>query len=55
MPSDLDANPAMAIELCRAAHARLVAGVQHITDAQVRSASLAARVDGCARADASGA
>ena len=39
MPSDLDANPAAAIELCRAAHARLVARVEHITDEQVRSPS----------------
>ena len=39
VPSDLDADPAAAIELCRAAHARLVARVEHITDEQVRSPS----------------
>jgi len=39
VPSDLDANPAAAIELCRAAHARLVARVEHITGEQVRSPS----------------
>ena len=39
MPSDLDADPAAAIELCRAAHVRLVARVEHITDEQVRSPS----------------
>ena len=39
MPSDLDADPAAAIELCRAAHARLVARVEHIIDEQVRSPS----------------
>jgi maleylpyruvate isomerase len=39
VPNDLDANPAAAIELCRAAHARLGARVEHITDEQVRSPS----------------
>ena len=36
VPSDLDADPAMAIELCRAAHVRLVARAEHLTDEQVR-------------------
>jgi maleylpyruvate isomerase len=39
VPSDLDADPAAAIELCQAAHARLVARVEQITDEQVRSPS----------------
>jgi maleylpyruvate isomerase len=39
VPTDLDADPAAAIELCRAAHARLVARVEYITDEQVRSPS----------------
>jgi maleylpyruvate isomerase len=34
--SDLDADPAAAIELCRAAHARLVARVERINDEQAR-------------------
>jgi len=39
VPSDLDADPEAAIELCRAAHARLIARVEQITDEQVRSPS----------------
>jgi maleylpyruvate isomerase len=37
--TDLDADPDAAIGLCRAAHARLAARVEHITDEQVRSPS----------------
>ena len=39
MTSNLEADPAAAIELCRAAHARLVATVDRITDQVVRSPS----------------
>ena len=39
MPTDLDADPALAIELCRASHARLVATVERIAHEQVRSPS----------------
>jgi maleylpyruvate isomerase len=39
MPTDLGSNPAAAIELCRAAHARLGARVEGITDDEVRSPS----------------
>jgi maleylpyruvate isomerase len=39
VPSDLDTDPAAAIELCRAAHARLVVTAEHITEEQVRSPS----------------
>jgi maleylpyruvate isomerase len=39
VPSDLAADPAAAIELCRAAHARLDARAEHITDEQARSPS----------------
>jgi maleylpyruvate isomerase len=36
---DLEADPGRAIELCRAAHVRLMATVADVTDDQVRSAS----------------
>jgi maleylpyruvate isomerase len=39
MPTDLDAAPAAAIELCRASHARLLETARPITDAQVHAAS----------------
>lgn len=39
MPSDLDADPTAAIELCRSAHARLAEAVDGLTDEQVRSPS----------------
>jgi maleylpyruvate isomerase len=39
MPSDLDADPGAAIEFCRAAHARLLAAVEELTDDQARSPS----------------
>jgi maleylpyruvate isomerase len=39
VPVDLDADPGEAIELCRAAHARLMATVADVTDEQVRSPS----------------
>jgi maleylpyruvate isomerase len=39
VPTDLDADPALAIELCRASHARLVATVERIAHEQVRSPS----------------
>jgi len=39
VPIDLDADPGQAIGFCRAAHARLMATVAAVTDAQVRSPS----------------
>ena len=39
MPRDLDADPGAAIELCHAAHARLLASVEKLTDDQARSPS----------------
>jgi maleylpyruvate isomerase len=39
VPNDLDMDPAQAIQLCRAAHARLRATVEPVTDEQVRSPS----------------
>jgi maleylpyruvate isomerase len=39
VPVDLDAEPAQAIELCRAAHARLMSTVADVTDEQARSPS----------------
>jgi len=39
MPSDLETNPSAAIKLCRAAHARLAARVELITDDEARSPS----------------
>jgi maleylpyruvate isomerase len=40
MQTDLDTNPAQAIELCQAAHARLLTTARQVTDEQVRSPSL---------------
>jgi maleylpyruvate isomerase len=40
MPADLDTNPVQAIELCQAAHARLLTTAARVTDEQVRSPSL---------------
>jgi maleylpyruvate isomerase len=39
MPTDLDANPGAAIELCQAAHARLLATLGKLTDDQARAPS----------------
>jgi maleylpyruvate isomerase len=39
MPSDLNADPARVIEMCRASHGRLVATAEQVTDQQVRSPS----------------
>lgn len=39
MPCDLSAEPAKAIELCRASHVRLGASARRMTDARVRSPS----------------
>jgi maleylpyruvate isomerase len=39
VPFDLNAEPAKAIELCRASHVRLSEAAQRMTDARVRSAS----------------
>jgi maleylpyruvate isomerase len=39
VPNDLDMDPAQAVELCRAAHARLRATVEGVTDEQVSSPS----------------
>jgi maleylpyruvate isomerase len=40
MTTDLDAHPAQAIRLCRAAHARLLTTAGQVSDEQVRSPSL---------------
>jgi maleylpyruvate isomerase len=39
VPTDLDADPVRAIELCQAAHARLLATAARVTDGQARSPS----------------
>jgi maleylpyruvate isomerase len=39
VPNDLDADPTRAVQLCRTAHARLLAAVSHVTHEQVRSPS----------------
>jgi len=39
MSGDLEADPAQAIRLCRAAHGRLVATVERASDEQIRSSS----------------